>query len=350
MKRNFLKKTVLATLSAAMLLTTACNKEIKVDYGYNPLDYVELGDYKGIEVTIDRTSIENEQVMQKVEEDLEIYTTYDEVSRGAIDGDQVMFTYSGATEGIQKAGLSNTSGCTMILGKDELEIEVPELLEAVYGMKTDETKVLTVTLPEDYPDTLYASERVVFDIKMISVGQPNVPMLTDGYVKQHFSVNTIDEYLAHIKEEVKNDVDAVVSETTKTEVLKKLQSTSKVTGYPDKLMDELTELYEGSIGFYASYYEMSKEDYCQKTFGTSFDEYVKGAAAQTLILQAIVKQEKIKLWEYEYKGDLEEFALQNGFTNKDSFVEKFGKESIIEGMITQKAQDLVIDSAVVTYK
>ena len=38
-------------------MATACNKEIEVKYDYNVNDYVQLGKYEDIAVTVDKTSI-----------------------------------------------------------------------------------------------------------------------------------------------------------------------------------------------------------------------------------------------------------------------------------------------------
>ena len=43
---------------------------------------------------------------------------------------------------------------------------------------------------------------------------------------------------------------------------------------------------------------------------------------------------------------MESFADKMGFTNKDSFVEKYGKDKIVRAMLLQKAQDDVMNSAV----
>lgn len=54
MKKNILKKISIGLLSAAMMVSmTACNTKIKVNYDYNAEDYVTLGEYKGIEVSVD---------------------------------------------------------------------------------------------------------------------------------------------------------------------------------------------------------------------------------------------------------------------------------------------------------
>ncbi len=50
-----------------------------------------LGKYEDIAVTVDKTSIENQLVDDKIAEDIENNTTYSEVSsRGAVDGDQIL--------------------------------------------------------------------------------------------------------------------------------------------------------------------------------------------------------------------------------------------------------------------
>lgn len=91
---------------------------------------------------------------------------------------------------------------------------------------------------------------------------------------------------------------------------------------------------------------LSNDEYCQKTFGMSFDEYVKRSVAQDLIFQRIIEEEQLTVTEYEYKGDLESFANDMGFTNKDSFVEKYGKDKIVRAMLIQKAQNIVMDNAI----
>ena len=48
LKGKYVKYAVAAAMVVSMLMTTACNSKIKVDYGYSPTDYVELGNYKGI--------------------------------------------------------------------------------------------------------------------------------------------------------------------------------------------------------------------------------------------------------------------------------------------------------------
>ena len=66
--------------------------------------------------------------------------------------------------------------------------------------------------------------------------------------------------------------------------------------------------------------------------------------------EAIVKDQKFSMREYDYKGDLDEFAGDNGYSDENAFVEKFGKDSVVKAMLVQKAQDYVIEHANIAYK
>ena len=61
-KGSCVRRIAAAAMAVSMLMVTACNSKIKVDYGYNPTDYVELGDYKGITADVDVTAITNKVV------------------------------------------------------------------------------------------------------------------------------------------------------------------------------------------------------------------------------------------------------------------------------------------------
>ena len=212
MRKSFLRKASIVLLSATMLMATACNKEIEVKYDYNVNDYVQLGKYEDIAVTVDKTSIENQLVDDKIAEDIENNTTYSEVSRGAVDGDQILVTYVATSSGSQSTGLSNTDGVTMILGKDKLGLDIEELDEALYGMKAGETKVMVIDLPETYSNTVYAGTKVVFELTVQTVSQPNVPMLTNAYVKETFGYDTIEEYRASVKDSLASTIDSKVDD------------------------------------------------------------------------------------------------------------------------------------------
>ena len=180
-------------MTAALMVTAvACNTKIKVNFEAKASDYVKLGQYKGITVSVDEQAIENELIEKKVQNDLTSNTTYDEVSREARDKDQVTVDFTGTIGGEEVSGFSNED-YSLILGTDTFVID--GFIDALYGMSAGQTKVVILTVPEDFEDAPeYAGSRIVYNITMKKVEQPNVPMITDAYVQEYFSCNTVAEY------------------------------------------------------------------------------------------------------------------------------------------------------------
>ena len=348
MKKGIMKKAGICIISFSMLFTTACNSKIKVSYDCNAKDYVKLGSYKGIEVTVDETSIENELIEKRIQNDLDSKTTYDEVTRAAKEEDQVTVDFTGSIGGNQIDGFSN-SGYSLVLGKDTFVID--GFVDALYGMTPGETKVVTLKVPDNFQDEPeYSGRKIVYEITMKKVEQPNAPMITDTYVKEEFGYDTVDAYREYVKGEVQSAVDENVDKAKKEAVLTKLQNNCEVLGYPDDYVAAKSDDFNKSISFYAMMQGLSNDEYCQKNFNMSFDDYVKKAVIQELIFQLIVEQEDLTITEYEYKGDLESFADKMGYSDKNTFVEKYGKDKIVKNMLLQKAQDIVMNSAVYNIK
>ena len=82
LKGKCVKYAVAAAMVVSMLMTTACNSKIKVDYGYSPTDYVELGNYKGIVADVDVTSITNKVIDDKIAEQMNDVTILYRYNRG----------------------------------------------------------------------------------------------------------------------------------------------------------------------------------------------------------------------------------------------------------------------------
>lgn len=345
MLNKSIKKWITCAITVMALFSlTACNTEIKVDYGYNPSDYVQLGQYKGIEVQVDEAAIEKGLINKRVLNDQKEKTTYSNVDREAIQGDKVIVTYTGSINGQQVSGFSNDEQ-GLILGTDTFIVE--GFIDELYGMKADDFKIVILTVPENFTMAQeYAGSKIVFEITVNQVQAPNVPMITDTYVKENFDCDTVEAYENKIKNEIQETIDEQIEEAKKEAVLTKLQDICSVTGYPDALIETKTEELNKSINFYALMQDMTPDEYCQNKFNISFDEYVKKAAAQELIFYAIAQNENIIIKEYDYKANLPGFAESRGHSDVQSFTEKYDKDKIVKGMILQNAQDLVMNNAV----
>ena len=222
--------------------------------------------------------------------------------------------------------------------------------EELYGMVAGQTKVITITLPENSKYSDYAGKRVVFELTMSYVQQANVPMLTDAFVKSAFNCETVDSYKAHVKNDVSGTIETKITEAKNEAILTQLLDKCKVTGYPEEFLAQQSSKLEESISFYSTLQGKTNDEYCQNLYGMTFDEFVKASAGQQLVYQAIAEKEGLAITDYEYKDDLEQFAKDSGYSKVDTFTDKYDKETIVKSMLVKKAQNLVMDSAVITEK
>ena len=326
------------------VMMTACNTKIKVDYGYDPNDYVKLGQYKGIEADVDAEGIENDLIEKRIKSDVKENTTYTEVAREAREGDKVIVDFTGSIGGSVVDGFSN-SDYELILGEDTFVVD--GFIDALYGMKAGDLKVVTLKVPNNFTQVAeYAGSKIVYEITVQAVNQPNVPMITDAYVQENLSFNTVEEYRASVKAELQETIDEQIKEEKMSKVLTQLQDNCEILGYPEEYLQQKTSEYDTSIKYYAMMLNQSNDEYCQEHFGLTFDEYVKKAVAQSMIMQVIIEKENMYITEYQYKEELEQFAKDRGFSSKDTFTERYDKDTIVKGMLIEKAQDFVLDNAV----
>lgn len=346
MKKNIVKRVVTAAMAMLMVGSlAACNTKIAVEFEYDASQYIKLGQYKDLEVSIDTDAIAEEIVTKKIETDMKKYTEYTETKREAAEGDRVTLEFSG-TIGGKKVDAFGSSDYQMVLGTDTFIID--GFVDALYGMKAGDMKIVTLTVPENFSeDEQYAGSKIVYEIKMSKVEQIVVPMITDAFVKDMYNCDTVEIYRETLKKNLASDIDSSVQTKKKELALTKLQDNVEVTGYPEAFLEKKKEELQKSINYYAIMQNMSADTYCQKNFDMTFDEYVKKSVVQDAIIQLIIKEEELVVTEYEYKGNLQSFALSQGYTDKDAFVEKFGKNDIVKNMLYEKAQNLVVDSAVI---
>ena len=313
LKNKVVKYAVTAAMVMSVMMTTACNSKIKVDYGYNPTDYVELGDYKGIQAEVDVTAITNQVIDDKIAEQLESETTYTDVNREAQKGDKVTFGYTGTSGGLSIDDFTG-SDYSMTLGKDAFPVAGTGLDKELYGMVAGQTKVITITLPENSKYSDYAGKRVVFELTMSYVQQANVPMLTVAFVKSAYNCETVDSYKAHVKNDVSGTIETKITEAKNEAILTQLLDKCKVTGYPEEFLAQQSSKLEESISFYSTLQGKTNDEYCQNLYGMTFDEFVKASAGQQLVYQAIAEKEGLAITDYEYKDDLEQFAKVSGYS------------------------------------
>ena len=343
MKKGILKSTCVAiAIISSIAIVTGCNKKLDVKFDCTASDYVKLGEYKGIAVSVDQDAIIKSYVDKKIQSDLDSVTTYSSTNRVSQAADQITLSFTGTIAGETIDGFSSDS-YSLVLGKDTFK--VPGFVEALYGIKAGDVKVVVLTVPDPFTDEPeYAGKRIVYNITVIKVEAPVVPQITDAYVQKNFSSNTVADYKAALQASMQKEIDKEINDKTKETALLAIQNNAEIISYPQDLLDAKISELDKSISFYSTMYKMTVEEYCQSRYGVSLEDYAKKALVQSLVLQEIIEKENLSVDEYYYKGNIATFSSDNGYSDADAFVKKYGKDLIVKNMLIQKAVNLVMEN------
>ena len=140
----------------------------------NLSDYVQLGEYKGIEVTAQDTTVTDEDVETELQSQVENATPiYEEITEGTVaDGDVVNIDYEGTLDGVAFDGGTDTD-FNLTIGSGQF---IDGFEDGLIGKNIGDTVELNLTFPEDYTvNSDLAGQDVVFTVTINYVQGEEIP-------------------------------------------------------------------------------------------------------------------------------------------------------------------------------
>lgn len=317
---------------------------------YEVSDYITLGEYKGVKATYDKLEVTDADVDDAIQGELSANATQEEVKDRAVqNGDIVNIDYEGLKDGVAFNG-GTAKAQDLEIGSNSF---ITGFEEGLVGHKIGEKVKLDLTFPEDYQSAELAGKAVVFNVTINSIKVSVLPELNDEYVKANTDYKTVAEY----KEGTRKDLAASNEETMKNDKISSIIGTvvanSKISSYPQTLVDYYGYEMESYYSQYAQMYGMELSAFLEANGMTqaSYDEnkksYAEGRAAQELVLNSIIKAENITLSDAEYTKGLAEYMEKYNITTEDEFYQKYGtKEQVSESLLWEKAVNYLVDQSV----
>lgn len=278
---------------------------VSQEEAYNPLDYVEMGEYKNTSVSLEVT---DEDIQLEIDSLLEEHMIYEQLSGIVQEGDTVYADFDGYVDG-QKVD----STC----GTDYIAVGSGEWLEefeaGLLGAQTGTTVVFSVTVPEGtYGDPAVDGKTVEFHVAVHYIcGVEIYPEYNDDFIQSiSKKYDTVKEYNKHLKKKLQKDNEEQKGEFAWSEVV----DSFKVKKYPKNLLEESKQ--EVLQGYYdmAVLYGCSQEEVFISFGYSDQQEFIDGdlkslgksTAKEYLVAQAIAAKEKLQYTPEEYQELLEE--------------------------------------------
>ena len=304
---------------------------------------VTLGDYKGIDVTIESALLTEEEFDSAIDNMLSGYAYYEKITDRAVEeGDTVICDYSGYLDGTQFSGGTDTDA-TITVSSDSGFI--PGFAEAFVGQMPGVEFSFNVTFPEDYGHDELNGKEVTFKatVKYIN-GEHVTPELTDEFVKENFSGYTnAAEWKIAYRETVELQKQYYVTNQMYSDLWMKIVSNATVNSYPEaevtRVYNEKKTQYESYAKYYGTDYETFLKNYVGITDDDLMEEsrdYVK----EDLVMYTLADELGITISDEEYAEGLDFYAGYYGFST-DELLNYYGKNTIYATILWQKMMETV---------
>ena len=307
---------------------------------------IKIEGYIGMELKRETVTADDDDEVEKALEALrERNAYYNEVDRPAQENDAALIDFEGF---IDDKPIKNgkTFDFYTVIGAKRL---LPDLENAMIGMKKGEEKEVKVKFPAEYSEKELADKEALFKLKVKAVKERDMPKLDDEFAKD-LKLDNLAQLKDKIKEGIRLEKEAAERARLKKEILEKLIERNSFETPPSLVANYLQSMISRTMeGIKQG--KLKVEDPAEATYEKLRDKYAKVAetrAKEEIVLDAVAKHENISVTAEELDLKVKQIAQQS-YQNFDSLKRQLieqGTDSILMAEILEdKVFDFIIGKA-----
>ena len=316
--------------------------------GINVADYVTLGEYTGVEVSVDAPVVTDEYLDSYIDYVLQSNMVKTEVTdRPVEEGDIVNIDYEGKIDGVAFDG-GTAQGYDLTIGSGAF---IDSFEDGLIGAQSGETLDVNVTFPEDYPGEEVAGKDAVFTVTVNSISVESLPELTDEFVQGlDVGVNTVEEYRQYAYDLLMEEEQNTHDSNAEVAILEAVMANSELQDPPEDMTNRYYSRMIDNMTYYASMYGYDLETFLsiQGTSEDAIRESSVQAGQEIITMQAIAEAEGLSVTDEELDAEIESNAGSLGYDDVEEYRASLDVEGYREYMMSEKVLDFLLENAVVT--
>lgn len=311
---------------------------------------VELGEYKGVEVTkadAEVTDADVEEELKKVQD--QNSRTVSVEDRAVKDGDMTVIDFEGFIDGEAFEG-GKGENYPLTIGSHSF---IDTFEEQMIGMNIGEEKELNVTFPEDYHAENLKGKPATFKVTVKEIKEKQLPELDDDFAQDVSDFDTLAEYKEDLKKTISVRKENEAKAKKEDEAIAKIVETSKMD-IPEAMINTQVNRMVEDFAQRLQQQGLSIDQYFQYT-GMTADKIVEEMKPEAvkriqtrLVLEAVAKAEDIQVSDEEFDAELQKMAdmYKMELSQIKEFMGEFEGKQIRSDIAIQKAVDLIVNSTV----
>ena len=313
---------------------------------------VKLGKYKEIPLKKIEYKVTDEDIDHEInhmaEHNSRMVTVED---RPVKDKDIVTIDFEGFTDGKPFEG-GKAENHDLTIGSKTF---IPGFEEQIIGMKIGEEKDIKVTFPKDYFSKDLAGKEATFHVVLHGIKEKQLPTIDDEFAKDVSEFDTLKELKDSIKEKMEKENEERAKHETEDAAIEEVCKNTNID-IPGGMIDLEIDNIMQNLDQRLSYQGLNLEQYLkmmgksEADFRKDYKEQAEKNVKTRLVLEQIVKDEKIKEDEKYIKEKIEEMAKQYNRKVEDLEKNEELKNYLAESSKTEQALELIVKNAKISKK
>jgi len=303
---------------------------------------VVLPDYKGVQLTKKIRTIDEAAVTEHLEGLRQQAAKFTPVEDAAAEGHIATFDVKVKPQGMKAQDFKDQVV--------QLAAERPFDKELI-GLKVDDTKTFTITIPSEDPNKAMAGKGVVYEVRLKDLRTREIPELSDEFAKDMGDYANLDALKAFVKKDLEEAADRDAQSRLQTALLDTLLDAAPFE-VPASMVALQLDDYCNEFAHQVSRQGVDPRKVNWSAYRQSRMNEAERAVRSGYLLQTIGNTEDIQVTEEEIDGEIRRLMAEHGVTQAfepfKADLEKRGATTELKGRVrTEKIFDkLLADAAV----
>lgn len=317
--------------------------------------YLKLVDYKNMNVTVSKPTVDEAQLEQLM---CEVYLSSVDKEHGGITdravavGDTVIIDYEGKKDGVAFAG-GTAEGANLTIGSGQF---IDGFEDGLIGVMPGETVDLDLTFPEAYHSEELAGQAVVFTVTVhyIIPASITIEEMDEEVIKliDISGVTTVDEYRQFVHDYLLSAAESNYEMDLQEAILGALVDGTDFYNVPEGLLVNYEQKILNSLNQAGATNGVDADTYAAYVYGMNsqqvVDAYAEGSMKQELVLQAVANAEGLKVSDEELDQELNDYAASAGYASVEDLLGGISKEEYRNYFMTEKVMEFLKENVTIT--
>lgn len=312
---------------------------------------VELGEYKGLEVSKEDAEVTDEEIEEQLKQSQERFAELAVKEDGTIEnGDTAVIDFEGFMDGEAFDGGAG-SDYSLEIGSNSF---IPGFEEQLVGVKAGEEKEVEVNFPEEYHAAELAGKPAVFKVKVNEVKVKELPEMDDAFAKEiDEEVATLDELRTKMKEAAAADKAAATDAAFRDELVQKAAENATIDlphamihTEMDRMMQEFEQRLTQQGMNLDLYYQFSGQD--EEALRAQMHDDAETRVRVSLTLEAIAAAENLEVTAEDIDAELAKMAEQFNMDVEQIKTALGGTEMLENDIRMQNTVEFLVENAKVS--